>query len=199
MRDVPPDLVVSGINTGPNLAGAWMISGTIGAARMAAFFGVPAIAVSGLEENVPGAVEAATSWVVRFAQSELVRKLDPPEYFAVSIPLIPPSKILGVRVAERSTLQTLKEFSRFENYLKAEELEEGEASDSASTIEVWQEEFNTKEWLSAHYEGRGGDLEPYRSGYVVVVPMIADEHDYRTLRRLKSRSQMLPKWSAKGR
>ena len=59
--------------------------------------------------------------------------------------------------------------------------------------------FGNKEWLSAHHERGGGDLEPYRAGYLAVVPMIADEHDYRTLNRLKNRSQMLPKWSAKGR
>jgi len=49
MKDNPPDLVISGINGGPNLGYDWMASGTIGAARMAAFWGVPAIAVSGFK------------------------------------------------------------------------------------------------------------------------------------------------------
>jgi len=47
MADAPPDVVVSGPNIGANVGEAWFISGTIGAARAAAFFGVPAVAISG--------------------------------------------------------------------------------------------------------------------------------------------------------
>jgi 5'-nucleotidase len=43
----PPDLVVSGINTGNNVTASAFHSGTIGAAMTAAETGVPAIAVSG--------------------------------------------------------------------------------------------------------------------------------------------------------
>ena len=42
----PPDLVISGINFGPNLGQGLHMSGTIGAAIMAAQMGVPAIAIS---------------------------------------------------------------------------------------------------------------------------------------------------------
>lgn len=42
----PPDLVISGINFGPNLGTDLHISGTFGAAAIAAILGVPAIAVS---------------------------------------------------------------------------------------------------------------------------------------------------------
>ena len=46
LEDKPPDLVLSGINFGPNLGNALYMSGTIGAAIMASLNGVPAIAVS---------------------------------------------------------------------------------------------------------------------------------------------------------
>jgi 5'/3'-nucleotidase SurE len=46
LEDNPPDLVVSGINFGPNVGTALYMSGTIGAAIMASLNGVPAIAVS---------------------------------------------------------------------------------------------------------------------------------------------------------
>lgn len=42
----PFDLVISGINKGENVGDAVYVSGTVGAARQAALFGVPAIAVS---------------------------------------------------------------------------------------------------------------------------------------------------------
>jgi len=75
MKNSPPDLVISGINDGPNLGFDWLASGTIGAARVAAYWGVPAIAVSGLKEDVTGSLEAVIHYAVQLAQSELVRQL----------------------------------------------------------------------------------------------------------------------------
>lgn len=46
LEDNPPDLVLSGINFGPNVGTALYMSGTIGAAIMASLNGVPSIAVS---------------------------------------------------------------------------------------------------------------------------------------------------------
>lgn len=46
LEDNPPDLLISGINFGPNLGTALYLSGTIGAAMMASLYGVPSIAVS---------------------------------------------------------------------------------------------------------------------------------------------------------
>ena len=46
LQDEPPDLVLSGINFGPNLGIGLHMSGTIGAAVMASLMGIPSIAVS---------------------------------------------------------------------------------------------------------------------------------------------------------
>lgn len=46
MKDAPPDLAVSGINHGPNLADDVTYSGTVAAAMEATILGVPAIAFS---------------------------------------------------------------------------------------------------------------------------------------------------------
>jgi 5'-nucleotidase len=46
LEDNPPDLVLSGINFGPNVGTALYMSGTIGAAIMASLNGIPSIAVS---------------------------------------------------------------------------------------------------------------------------------------------------------
>ena len=46
LEDNPPDLVLSGINFGPNLGTALHMSGTIGAAIMATLNGFPSIAIS---------------------------------------------------------------------------------------------------------------------------------------------------------
>jgi 5'-nucleotidase len=55
LLDRPPDLVLSGVNRGPNLAGDILYSGTCGAAREAALRGFPAAALS--VASVPGKVD----------------------------------------------------------------------------------------------------------------------------------------------
>jgi 5'-nucleotidase len=102
MRDSLPDLVISGVNTGANLADAWVHSGTIGAARVAAYYGVPAIAVSGIDNDDPQAVDAVADWVVDLARSEVVRRLRPPQFLTVSLPVGPVSEIHGIEVTERA-------------------------------------------------------------------------------------------------
>ena len=105
LRERPPTLVVSGINGGANLGADWMFSGTIGAARVAALGGFPAIAVSGLDDDLPGAVDAAVDWVVRFSEHRAVRELEAGEYLTVSLPPGGPSEVRGVRIADRAPLR----------------------------------------------------------------------------------------------
>jgi 5'-nucleotidase len=102
LADSPPDLVVSGINGGANLADDWFGSGTIGAARTAAYLGVPAIAVSGIDDDDPDALEAAVDWVLRLARSGVMREVTPPSYLTISLPVGPPSEITGIEVVDRA-------------------------------------------------------------------------------------------------
>ena len=176
MREAPPDLVVSGINTGPNISDQWVASGTVGAARIAASLGIPAIAASGVDRTIPGAVEAAAEWVVRLAQSSVVRDLVPPRYLTVSLPLLPPNEIMGIRVAEHD-----KGFFRTPTY---REVEDG----------VWRAEFNRGEVEKSAPRDPDADVYLYESGYIVVVPMRVDEHDREALSRLKERIDSLPEW-----
>lgn len=60
-----PDVVVSGINRGPNLGTDVVFSGTCAAARQAALFGLPGIAVSCATRNGPFLYGAAASFVAR--------------------------------------------------------------------------------------------------------------------------------------
>jgi 5'-nucleotidase len=103
LRGNLPDLVISGPNGGPNLGPAWFGSGTIGAARIAAVLGVPAIAISGLDDSEEEAVQALAAWVAELARSELVLGLEPGRYLTVALPQKLPSEIEGVRVALRAS------------------------------------------------------------------------------------------------
>jgi len=96
--DREPDLVVSGINNGPNLGHDITYSGTVAAAMEAVIFGVPAIAVSldTYEPPEPAALEAAASFAARLAAAVLEHGLPPGHLLNVNVPNRPASEIVGV-------------------------------------------------------------------------------------------------------
>lgn len=182
LRESPPDLVVSGINGGANLGPDWIGSGTIGAARLAAFGGFPAIAVSGLDDNQPGAVAAATKWVVSLAQSAIVRELEGGQFLTVSIPRVPPEDIKGLRVVERAPIL----FAGVPSF-------EPETTRAESTgTQTWVMQPPTQQGFESV-----GDIVAYQSNYIAVVPMRVDEHDYELLEELRGRQEEFPAWPVK--
>ncbi len=62
-----PDLVISGINPGPNLGDDVSYSGTVSAAIEATMLGIPSIAVSLAAETEPFHYETAAAFIVRLA------------------------------------------------------------------------------------------------------------------------------------
>jgi len=59
-----PDLILSGINAGANLGTDIIYSGTAAAARQGSFFGIPSIALSLVESELPWQWESTISYVV---------------------------------------------------------------------------------------------------------------------------------------
>ncbi|MBL8966800.1 MAG: 5'/3'-nucleotidase SurE [Spirochaetaceae bacterium] len=80
-----PDLVVSGINRGPNLGTDIIYSGTCAAARQAVLHGLPAIAVSCAAYREPLAYGAAASFVRRNL-ARLVEHCGPGLFINVNAP-----------------------------------------------------------------------------------------------------------------
>lgn len=177
MRDRLPDLVVSGINGGSNLADAWIGSGTIGAARAAAYMGVPAVAISGVEDDDPRAVAAAVDWSVRLIESPAVRRLEAPEYLTVSLPVGPPDRIRGVTMATRARGM----------YDVRAELAGTEAGG-----ETWRLQLVP----SGADVAVGTDVAAVRSGRIAVVPMRAGEYDASLADALRGEASALPAWTA---
>ncbi len=174
LRETPPDLVVSGINGGANLAEAWLGSGTIGAARIATFAGVPAIAISGVDEDSPGAVEAVARWTAELARSELVRSLEPGQYLTVGLPETAPEEIRGVRFARRAPLSRGLAF---------------EPADDAGT-------WTLRPAPNPFEIPADSDVALHSQGYIVITAMRADEHDAPMQRRLEEMAASVPAWSA---
>lgn len=107
MKDEPPDMVLSGVNRGLNIAEDVTYSGTVAAAMEAALLGVPAIALSQDAEY-----GKRTNWNVarRFAPEIIKKVLSIPwrrdVFVNVNFPDLPGSEILGtvaVRQGRRSS------------------------------------------------------------------------------------------------
>ncbi len=80
-----PDLVVSGINHGANLAGDIGYSGTVGAAREARLLGIPSIAFSLMSRNLLF-YDAAARSACGLARWVLVKGLPPEVFLNVNFP-----------------------------------------------------------------------------------------------------------------
>lgn len=98
LLDYRPDLVVSGINNGPNMGDDTLYSGTVAAATEGFLFGIPAIAFSQAEHGWTH-VDAAA----RVAREIVLRRFDElasPYLLNVNIPNLPYEQ-LGAVVATR--------------------------------------------------------------------------------------------------
>lgn len=180
LKNNPPDLVVSGINGGPNLGmRSWAGSGTIGAARTAALMGIPAIAVSGLHGKDTVMVANVTHWIVELAGSALVRNLEPRQYLTVAIPRVHADKIRGIRIAPHMpmTAHTIT-FDRVS--------QTGDDSDT----QVW-----TAKPTGKHDKVLpDSDVALYNKGYIVITPMQIGEDDEAEIAVLANHVSELPRW-----
>jgi len=183
LKDNPPDLLVSGINGGPNLGIEWFGSGTIGAARTAALGGLPAIAVSGLNKQIPGAVNATTKWMVKFAQCPVVKNLEKGQYLTISIPRVPPTEIMGIKVVPRATLQ----ISALPTFVLAKKNKES----LKRQLWILQPPLPSRKITKAE-----GDIAAYRKNFIVIVPMNVCEVDYDYLPELQKHLSDFPSWQA---
>jgi 5'-nucleotidase len=107
MKDSPPDLVLSGINRGSNLAEDVSYSGTVSAAMEGALAGIPAIALSqvyarpGMGDAVP--FSAAEAWARRALEPLIAGLSDwtPNTLVNINFPAIEPDAVNGIRVVRQ--------------------------------------------------------------------------------------------------
>ncbi|MGH6707000.1 MAG: 5'/3'-nucleotidase SurE [Sphingomicrobium sp.] len=105
MKDSPPDLILSGINRGANLAEDVTYSGTVSAAMEGALAGVPSIALSqayskeGMGDTVPFA--AAEAWADRALRPLIDASFAPGTLVNVNFPALQPEAVKGIRVCRQ--------------------------------------------------------------------------------------------------
>lgn len=97
----PVDLVVSGINHGPNLGWDLTYSGTVSAAMEGAIMGVQSLAISVASHGATVDYAAAAKLAVDLALVLQQRKLPESSLFNVNVPDLPTSEIKGIRVTRQ--------------------------------------------------------------------------------------------------
>ena len=105
MKDARPDLILSGVNRGANLAEDVTYSGTVAAAMEGAISGIKSIALSqvyareGMGDAVPFA--AATAWGEQVLRPLIAMPASPRLLFNVNFPAIDPAAVKGIRVVRQ--------------------------------------------------------------------------------------------------
>lgn len=92
-----PDLVLSGINKGPNTGNAVLHSGTVGAALTASAHGIPAVAVS-MARPDPSHWETG-AWAAKRATTWMLEREPGPVVLNVNVPDLPVSELHGMAEA----------------------------------------------------------------------------------------------------
>ncbi|GBU23563.1 stationary-phase survival protein SurE [Fibrobacteria bacterium R8-3-H12] len=148
-KDLRFDLVISGVNNGDNAGIASFYSGTVGAAREAAFH-APAIAVS-LQKQSDEALEYALKWVQKTLREGLFKDMPKQTLWNFNVP--PCSKenpCKGVKVSTTSS-------SMFDDYyVEAEKSKDYLGKETAYLVN--EDSVASGEWLVA---SGGGELKAY--------------------------------------
>lgn len=160
LAETPPDLLLSGVNSGPNLADAYLASGTLGTARLGARFGVRSVALSNLSDEDPSMLAAVPAWCAALAASPAVRDLGPGQYLSVNFPDGPADRVQGVCWAGPGEPVF---HDAFELYA---------CQDSGR--QVWKQQW----WFDdGDHQPADGDVTKQRTGWITVTPMRIGDFD----------------------
>lgn len=163
--DTPFDRVVSGINTHANLGDDIIYSGTVAAATEGRHLGLPAIAVS-LVNNGHFHYETAARVVALLLENKLALNLGPRSILNVNVPDLPWGQLSGFRV------------TRLGHRERAEDV-----------VPMTCPRGKQRYWIGA--AGQGGDAGPgtdfhaVREGYVSITPVHIDMTRHEALSALR--------------
>ncbi|MFT5515736.1 MAG: 5'-nucleotidase [Rhodothermales bacterium] len=155
-----PDIVVSGINQGPNAAVNVIYSGTVSAATEAAILGIDAVAMSMCRWD-GGDFGPSASYAHRIVSEVLERGLPPGILLNVNVPDLPLSAIRGIAVTrqarsrwEEAYSERLDPFKRPYYWMagKFVNLDDGENTDLGAIEEGYVSITPIQHDLTAHQE-----------------------------------------------
>jgi 5'-nucleotidase len=164
--DRKPDLVISGINHGENLADDITYSGTISAAMEGALAGIPAIAMSQALRNAGHGFAAAEGWAARVIEPLTRFAMAKRTLVNVNFPALPAAEVRGIKVARQG----------FHDYARGSLVE---GTDPRGRPYFW---FGLED--VEHTLDHGTDLEAVNDGFISVTPLQVDLTDHAAMSRL---------------
>lgn len=160
MKDQRPDVILSGVNRGANLAEDVLYSGTVGAAMEGALAGVRSIALSQRYGRDPmetgGTFAVAEAWGERVLRQLLPLPLDPRVLVNVNFPPVAVEEVAGIRVVR----QGLRDYGR---------LKLDRRTDPRGRSYYWMGLGDVP--FTPHADT---DLEAIEGGYVSITPLHLD-------------------------
>jgi 5'-nucleotidase len=102
LKDRPPQLVLSGPNLGENAGISAVYSGTVAAAREAALWNIPALAVS-LSQSTPAHLGFALDWLLALLRDAAALPV-PGAFWNINFPACAPAEVAGARFTRMSTV-----------------------------------------------------------------------------------------------
>jgi 5'-nucleotidase len=151
-----PDLILSGVNNGENLADDVTYSGTVSAAMEGALAGIPAVALSQAMRDAGNGFSAAEHWAEMVLAPLVKMQIARRTVINVNFPALPASEVRGVRVVRQG----------FHDYGRGS-LTEG--TDPRGRAYYW---FGLQD--IEHTLDHGTDLETVNEGYIAVTPLQLD-------------------------
>lgn len=106
-----PDLIISGINHGPNLATDVLYSGTVSAAVEGAMHGIPSIAISLATDGEPDFSPAA-AFCRNLVQQIIERKLPSFNLLNINVPPVPAADIQGIAITKLGHIEYENAFEK---------------------------------------------------------------------------------------
>ncbi|OGK04975.1 MAG: 5'/3'-nucleotidase SurE [Candidatus Riflebacteria bacterium GWC2_50_8] len=105
-----PDLVVSGINCGPNMCVDIFYSGTVAAAFEGAFRGILSVSVSLDTYSSQDDFSVAACWALRCIRLLVDKKVEPARVYNVNVPCIAETEIKGIKVTRTGKIDYREEY-----------------------------------------------------------------------------------------
>lgn len=156
-----PELVISGINHGPNLGDDVIYSGTVAAATEGRYMGLPAIAVS-LNSRTGEHFETAAKVVCDIVRHLKEHPLPADQILNINVPNIPYEELKGIQVTRQGRRH------RAESMVKSK--------DAAGREIYWYGSVGQEQDA-----GEGTDFYAVANGYCSVTPLTVDMTAYQSL------------------
>ncbi|WP_028951273.1 5'/3'-nucleotidase SurE [Sulfurihydrogenibium subterraneum] len=163
-----PDLLVSGINTGPNIGNDVFYSGTVGAAREGTLFDIPSIALSVGSSKNPNYQEIAQV-AMKIINVVALQGLPKGTFLNVNIPTIPKNQIKGFLLTKQGRSAYKEEIVK---YLSPSKEEYYWIGGEEALLEECQP---------------GTDYTAIKERYVSITPIKLDLTDYQAFEELDKR------------